>query len=79
MRARIKPYNPRTSAKMRIRIMPTKIRASLQYARTPASPTTPIAYPAARPLNPTLSPAPKWLSDLKRPDKKTQFVYFSNV
>lgn len=58
IRATIKPYRPKTSAKMRIRIMPTNSRGCCAVPRTPASPTMPMANPAARPLNPTLRPAP---------------------
>jgi len=41
------PYSPRASAKMRIRIIPTKICSCCALALTPASPTIPIARPAA--------------------------------
>jgi len=58
MRATIRPYNPSTSAKIRIRIMPTNSRGCCAVPLTPASPTTPMAKPAARPDRPTLSPAP---------------------
>ena len=36
-------YEPKTSAKMRIRIIPTKRRGCCAVPRTPASPTIPIA------------------------------------
>ena len=55
----IRPYNPRTSAKIKIRIMPTNKRGCWAVPLTPASPTIPMAKPEARPLNPTLKPAPK--------------------
>lgn len=47
MRETIKPYNPNASAKIKIRIIPTKILSYYAFARTPASPTIPIARPAA--------------------------------
>ncbi len=47
MIATMSPYNPIASPKMSINIMPTKIALCLAFARTPASPATPIAYPAA--------------------------------
>ena len=53
------PYRPSTSAKMRIRIMPTKSLGCCAVPLTPASPTMPIAKPDARPLRPTLRPAPR--------------------
>lgn len=43
----ISPYRPRASAKIRIRIIPTKIASYYALALTPASPTIPIARPAA--------------------------------
>ena len=49
---------------MRMRIIPTKNLCCWAVARTPASPTIPIANPAARPLNPTDKPAPSWRNDL---------------
>ena len=64
MRATIRPYNPSTSAKIRIRIMPTKRRGCCAVPLTPASPTTPMAKPAASPDSPTLSPAPSCTKDL---------------
>lgn len=59
IRATISPYNPRTSAKMRIRIIPTKSLGCCAVPLTPASPTIPIANPAANPDKPTDRPAPK--------------------
>ena len=56
--ATIRPYNPIASAKMRIRIIPTKIPSVWAYALTPASPATPMANPAASELRPQQSPAP---------------------
>lgn len=53
------PYNPMHSAKMRIRIIPTKIPSVWAKALTPASPATPIARPAARAERPQQSPAEK--------------------
>merc|ERR1719172_215825 len=53
------PYSPKASAKMRMRIMPTNSRGCCAFARTPASPTIPIASPAARDDMPTVSPAPR--------------------
>lgn len=44
---------------MRIRIIPTNSRGCCAVPRTPASPTIPMANPAAKPLRPTLRPAPK--------------------
>lgn len=40
--------------------MPTKSRGCCAVPRTPASPTIPIAKPAARPARPTDRPAPSW-------------------
>ena len=62
--ATIKPYNPNTSAKIRIRIMPTNRRGCWAVPRTPASPTIPTAKPAARPEKPTAKPAPRWTNPL---------------
>eukprot|EP00923_Selenidium_pygospionis_P058797 GHVN01103388.1.p1 GENE.GHVN01103388.1~~GHVN01103388.1.p1 ORF type:complete len:141 (+),score=7.64 GHVN01103388.1:533-955(+) len=64
MRATMRPYKPNTSAKMRIRIMPTNKRGCCAVPRTPASPTIPIANPAASPDRPTLSPAPRSMKPL---------------
>jgi len=47
MIAMMSPYSPRASAKISIRIIPTNILASIAFALTPVSPTTPIANPAA--------------------------------
>ena len=43
----ISPYNPSASANIKIRIIPTNIYGSIALDFTPASPTTPIANPAA--------------------------------
>ena len=64
--ATMRPYRPRTSAKMRIRIMPTKSLGCWAVPRTPASPTMPMAYPAARPDRPTDRPAPRCTNPLKK-------------
>ena len=47
MRDTISPYSANASPKMRIKIMPTKILSCCALARTPASPTIPMAKPAA--------------------------------
>ena len=47
MSATMSPYNASASAKIRMRIIPTKIRSYYALALTPASPTIPIANPAA--------------------------------
>jgi hypothetical protein len=60
IRATINPYRPKTSAKIRMRIIPTNSLGCCAVPRTPASPTIPIAKPAARPDKPTLRPAPRW-------------------
>jgi hypothetical protein len=52
----ISPYRASASPKIKIRIIPTKILSCWAFARTPASPTIPIANPAANELNPQLSP-----------------------
>jgi hypothetical protein len=57
MRETINPYNPNASAKIKIRIIPTNILSSYAFALTPASPTTPIAKPAATQLKPQAIPA----------------------
>ena len=41
------PYRPRASPKIRIKIIPTKIYSCWAFALTPASPTIPMARPAA--------------------------------
>lgn len=61
IRATIRPYRPNTSAKMRIRIIPMYRRGCWAVPRTPASPTIPMAKPAARPARPTDRPAPSWM------------------
>jgi hypothetical protein len=52
----IRPYKAKASPKIKIRIIPTKILSCCAFALTPASPTIPIANPAANELNPQLSP-----------------------
>jgi hypothetical protein len=60
------PYKPRASANIRIRIIPTNILSYWALALTPASPTIPIASPAAKELNPQQSPAAKCAYPLKK-------------
>ena len=55
----IKPYNARASPKINIKIIPTKILSCCAFARTPASPTIPIANPAAKELKPQHNPDAK--------------------
>merc|ERR1719461_2396535 len=55
--ATIKPKSPRASAKIRMRIIPTTM-SFWAFARTAASPTTPMARPEAREERPQQSPAP---------------------
>ena len=43
----IRPYKAKASPKINIKIIPTKILSCWAFARTPASPTIPIAKPAA--------------------------------
>jgi len=43
----IRPYKARASPKINIKIIPTKILSCCAFALTPASPTIPIARPAA--------------------------------
>ena len=57
MRATIRPYRPSASAKIKIKIIPTKILSCCAFALTPASPTIPMASPAASELSPQQSPA----------------------
>lgn len=71
--ATMSPYNPSTSAKIRIKIMPTNNLGCCAVPLTPASPTIPIANPAAMPLSPTLRPAPRWRKLLA----KRKFVLIS--
>jgi len=42
----IRPYKAKASPKINIKIIPTKIFSCCAFARTPASPTIPIANPA---------------------------------
>lgn len=46
IKATIKPYSPKASAKINIKIIPTNILSYYAFALTPASPTIPIANPA---------------------------------
>ena len=46
--------------------IPTKSLGCCAVPRTPASPTMPMANPAAKPERPTLRPAPSWMNDVKR-------------
>ena len=56
IRDTMSPYSASASPKIRIRIMPTKILSCCALALTPASPTMPMASPAASELKPQLSP-----------------------
>ena len=67
MSATINPYNPRASAKIRIRIIPTNIFSYWALALTPASPTIPIANPAANDDNPQHNPAAKCAYPMNNP------------
>ncbi len=56
----INPYNAKASPKIKMRIIPTNILSCWALALTPASPTIPIAKPAAKELNPQHNPEAKW-------------------
>lgn len=80
------PYKPRTSPKIRIRTMPTKTRDCSINALTPDSPTTPMQYPAAKPVIPTATPQPRCknalqttLADIEPKERRghTQISYSS--
>ena len=60
--ATISPYNPKASAKMSIKIIPTKIFSYWAFALTPASPTIPMAMPAANELSPQQRPLARCLN-----------------
>lgn len=60
IRDTISPYKAKASPKIKIKIIPTNILSCWAFARTPASPTIPIAKPAANELNPQLSPEARW-------------------
>ena len=53
----IKPYKPMASAKIITKTIPTYSLGDWPTARTPASPTIPMANPEARELNPQHNPA----------------------
>ena len=55
----IRPYSARASAKIKIKIIPTNNLGCWAFALTPASPTIPIAIPAANPDKPHANPAAK--------------------
>lgn len=55
----IRPYKAKAYPKINIRIIPTKILSCCAFALTPASPTIPIAKPAASELNPQHNPDAK--------------------
>ena len=59
IRDTIRPYKAKASPKIKIKIIPTKILSCWAFARTPASPTIPIANPAAKELNPQHNPDAK--------------------
>jgi len=65
IRPTIRPYRPRASAKIRISTMPTYSFDCCADARTPASPTMPIAMPAAMPLRPHARPAARCAKPVK--------------
>lgn len=55
----IRPYKAKASPKINIKIIPTKILSCCAFALTPASPTIPIAKPAASELKPQQRPEAK--------------------
>lgn len=67
--ATIKPYRPKTSAKIKIKIIPTNNLGCWAVPLTPASPTIPMANPAAKPEKPTARPAPRWMNPLKEEEE----------
>lgn len=75
----MRPYRPNTSAKMRIRIIPTNSLGCWAVPRTPASPTMPMAKPAAKPEKPTARPAPKWMKPLENGKKYINICYFGQM
>ena len=52
----INPNNAIASPNIRTNIIPTNTWLYLAMPLTPWSPTSPIAYPAAKALNPTINP-----------------------
>lgn len=57
----INPYRATASAKIKIKTIPMNTFSYWALALTPASPTTPIAKPAAKELNPQHNPEAKYL------------------
>eukprot|EP00982_Pelagococcus_subviridis_P006213 30017-Pelagococcus_subviridis.AAC.2 len=55
----INPYSANASAKIKIRIIPVNSFGCCAFALTPASPTMPMAIPAASPESPHESPLPR--------------------
>ena len=60
-RATIRPYKPKASAKIKIRMYPTYSFGWRPTARTPASPTMPIARPEPNAARPQQRPAARCL------------------
>lgn len=56
----MRPYKAKASPKIKINIIPTNILSCCAFALTPASPTIPIAKPAAKELKPQHNPEAKW-------------------
>lgn len=61
---------------MRMRIIPTNKRGCCAVPLTPASPTMPIANPAAKPEKPTARPAPRWMKPLKKSSINIWKMYY---
>jgi hypothetical protein len=59
IRDTISPYRAKASPKINIKIMPTNILSCCALALTPASPTIPMASPAAKELKPQHNPEAK--------------------
>jgi hypothetical protein len=69
----IRPYKAKAYPKIRIKIIPTKILSCWALALTPASPTIPMANPAA--LNKQKST--KELKPQQRPEAKWAYAAFA--